>query len=143
MTIFFSAGEPSGDLHGANLIRQLRRLRPDVKCVGYGGPEMAAAGCTLHADLTVLAVMWFLRALLNLHKFLALASRADRYFRHQRPDAVVLIDYPGFQLVDRTAGEGARHSGVLLLPAADLGVGELADQEDAAERGSCVVRVAV
>ena len=96
MTIFFSAGEPSGDLHGANLIRQLRRLRPEVKCVGYGGPEMAAAGCELHADLTVLAVMWFLRALLNLHKFLALASRADRYFRHQRPDAVVLIDYPGF-----------------------------------------------
>ncbi len=64
--------------------------------MGYGGPEMAAAGCTLHADLTVLAVMWFLRALLNLHKFLALASRADRYFRHERPDAVVLIDYPGF-----------------------------------------------
>ncbi|HTQ38959.1 MAG TPA: lipid-A-disaccharide synthase [Pirellulales bacterium] len=96
MKIFFSAGEPSGDVHGANLIRQLRRLRPKVQCVGYGGPEMAAAGCTLHADLTALAVMWFLRALLNLHKFLALASRADRYFRHQRPDAVVLIDYPGF-----------------------------------------------
>jgi lipid-A-disaccharide synthase len=96
MTIFFSAGEPSGDLHGANLIRQLRRLRPNVQCVGYGGPEMAAAGCTLHADLTALAVMWFLRVLFNLHKFLALASRADRYFRHHRPDAVVLIDYPGF-----------------------------------------------
>ena len=96
MKIFFSAGEPSGDLHGANLIRQLRRLRPDAKFVGYGGPLMAAAGCTLHADLTALAVMWFLRVLLNLHKFLALASRADRYFRHHRPDAVVLIDYPGF-----------------------------------------------
>jgi len=96
MKIFFSAGEPSGDVHGANLIRQLRRLRPDVQCVGYGGPEMAAAGCTLHADLTALAVMWFLRVLLNIHKFLGLASRADRYFRHHRPDAVVLIDYPGF-----------------------------------------------
>lgn len=96
MKIFFSAGEPSGDLHGANLIRQLRRLRPDVQCVGYGGPEMAAAGCTLHEDLTALAVMWILRVLLNIHKFLNLVSRADRYFRHQRPDAVVLIDYPGF-----------------------------------------------
>ena len=96
MTIFFSAGEPSGDLHGANLIRELRRLRPDVKCVGYGGPEMAAAGCELHADLTALAVMWFLRVLLNIHKFLNLASRADRFFRHHKPDAVVLIDYPGF-----------------------------------------------
>ena len=57
---------------------------------------MAEAGCELHADLTALAVMWFLRAMLHLPKFLALASRADRYFRHHRPDAVVLIDYPGF-----------------------------------------------
>ena len=57
---------------------------------------MAEAGCELHEDLTALAVMWFLRVLLNLHKFLNLAGRADRYFRHQRPDAVVLVDYPGF-----------------------------------------------
>ncbi len=94
--IFFSAGEPSGDLHGANLIRQLQKQCDRFEAVGYGGPEMAAAGCRLHADLTALAVMWFLRALLNLHKFWALAVRADRYFRYQRPDAVVLIDYPGF-----------------------------------------------
>ncbi len=96
LTIFFSVGEPSGDLHGANLIRQLRERCPDIQAVGYGGPKMAEAGCQLHADLTSLAVMWFARALLNLHKFLALGSRADRYFRHHRPDAVVLIDYPGF-----------------------------------------------
>src|SRR6185295_14935386 len=96
MKIFFSVGEPSGDLHGANLIRELSRRRPDCEFVGYGGPRMAAAGCQLHEDLTKLAVMWFARVLLNLHKFWNLASRADRYFRHQRPDAVVLIDYPGF-----------------------------------------------
>ena len=57
---------------------------------------MAAAGCTLHEDLTKLAVMWIARVLVNIHKFWNLASRADRYFRHHRPDAVVLIDYPGF-----------------------------------------------
>ena len=96
LTIFFSAGEPSGDLHGANLIRQLGSRCEDFRAVGYGGPRMAEAGCSLHADLTALAVMWFARALLNLHKFWDLASRADRYFRHHRPDAVVLIDYPGF-----------------------------------------------
>ncbi len=95
-TIFFSAGEPSGDLHGANLIRQLRERCPEIQTVGYGGPKMASAGCRLHADLTALAVMWFARVLVNLHKFLNLASRADRYFRHHKPDAVVLIDYPGF-----------------------------------------------
>ena len=96
LTIFFSVGEPSGDLHGANLIRQLQARRPGLKAVGYGGPKMAEAGCQLHADLTALAVMWFARVLVNLHKFWDLGSRADRYFRHHRPDAVVLIDYPGF-----------------------------------------------
>ncbi len=95
-TIFFSAGEPSGDLHAANLIRQLQRMAPEVEAVGYGGPQMAAAGCRLHADLTALAVMWLARALWNLPKFWGLVSRADRYFRHHRPDAVVLVDYPGF-----------------------------------------------
>ena len=95
-TIFFSVGEPSGDLHGANLIRQLQQRCPGLKAVGYGGPKMAEVGCELHEDLTALAVMWFARALLNLHKFLELGSRADRYFRHHKPDAVVLIDYPGF-----------------------------------------------
>ena len=96
MKIFFSVGEPSGDLHGANLIRELQKRRPDCEFVGYGGPRMAAAGCALHEDLTKLAVMWLLHALLNIHKFWALVGRADRYFRHHRPDAVVLIDYPGF-----------------------------------------------
>ena len=96
MKIFFSVGEPSGDLHGANLIRQLRAHRDDLELVGYGGPRMAEAGCQLHEDLTRLAIMWFARVLINLHKFASLLSRADRYFRHQRPDAVILIDYPGF-----------------------------------------------
>ncbi|MFM9068963.1 MAG: lipid-A-disaccharide synthase [Planctomycetota bacterium] len=96
MRIFFSVGEPSGDLHGANLIRQLRARCEQVECVGYGGPRMAQAGCQLQADLTQLAVMWLSRVILNLHKFLRLLWQADRYFRDQRPDAVVLIDYPGF-----------------------------------------------
>ncbi len=93
--IFFSVGEPSGDVHAANLIRALRARCPSTETVGYGGPRMAEAGCRLHADLTALAVMWFGRVLLNLHKFWGLVSRADRYFRHHRPDAVVLVDYPG------------------------------------------------
>jgi len=96
LTIFFSAGEPSGDIHGANLIRKLNCKCHNFKAVGYGGAEMKHAGCDLHADLTALAVMWFARALMNLHKFWNLVSLADRYFKHQRPDAVVLIDYPGF-----------------------------------------------
>ncbi|MHB8903427.1 MAG: lipid-A-disaccharide synthase, partial [Thermoguttaceae bacterium] len=96
LRVFFSVGEPSGDIHGANLIRQLKARHPDIECIGYGGPQMAQAGCDLHTDLTALAVMWVLRVLVNLHKFWALVRRADLHFRRHRPDAVVLIDYPGF-----------------------------------------------
>jgi lipid-A-disaccharide synthase len=96
MKVFFSVGEPSGDLHGANLIRALKGHYHDIECVGYGGPKMAAAGCELHYDLTRLAVMWFLRVLLNYWTFKGLIQRAEKWFRTHRPDAVVLIDYPGF-----------------------------------------------
>jgi lipid-A-disaccharide synthase len=96
MHIFICAGEPSGDLHGANLIRALRRREPEVKVVGFGGERMAAAGCRLLYPLCQLAVMWFARVLAHAPVFLELLSRADRYFRHARPDAVILIDYPGF-----------------------------------------------
>ncbi len=96
MRIFLSAGEPSGDLHGANLIHALRRLDSTVECVGFGGERMEAAGCWLLYPLCRLAVMWFLRVLLNAPRFLRLLRDADRFFRDERPDAVVLIDYPGF-----------------------------------------------
>jgi lipid-A-disaccharide synthase len=96
MRIFISAGEPSGDVHGANLVRTLQQLHPGIECVGFGGERMDAAGCRLLYPLCRLAVMWFLRVLANVPTFAELLSRADRYFRHQRPDAVVLIDYPGF-----------------------------------------------
>src|SRR5205807_2553008 len=96
MRIFLSAGEPSGDIHGANLIQALRDRHPDIECVGFGGERMTAAGCKLLYPLVELAVMWFARTLANAPTFLQLLSRADRCFRHQRPDAVVLIDYPGF-----------------------------------------------
>ena len=96
MRIFFSVGEPSGDLHGANLIRELQARDPRIECVGFGGPKMSAAGCNLLVDLTQLAVMWFLRVLLNLPKFWRLVQQADDYFKTNKPDAVVLIDYPGF-----------------------------------------------
>jgi lipid-A-disaccharide synthase len=96
MRFFISTGEPSGDLHAANLVRALRRRLPDAEFEGFGGPHLARAGARVLFPLVDLAVMWFGRVLLNLHKFLAVASLADRHFRHHRPDAVILIDYPGF-----------------------------------------------
>jgi len=96
MQVFFSVGEPSGDLHGANLTRALGERDHDWQFVGYGGPRMAEAGCQLHADLTQLAVMWITQVLIHIRTFLKLVARADDYFEAHRPDLVVLIDYPGF-----------------------------------------------
>lgn len=96
MRIFISAGEPSGDLHAANLVHSLRERLPGAEFVGFGGPHLEKAGAHVLYPLVELAVMWFGRVLLNLHKFFALAAQADRYFRDEKPDAVVLIDYPGF-----------------------------------------------
>jgi lipid-A-disaccharide synthase len=96
MRVFISAGEPSGDHHAALLVRALRVQQPDVECVGLGGPGMAAEGCVLVADLTRLAVMWFLRVILNIHRFVDLARQAERSFLDARPDVCVLVDFPGF-----------------------------------------------
>ncbi|HEY1066394.1 MAG TPA: lipid-A-disaccharide synthase [Pirellulales bacterium] len=96
MRIFFSAGEPSGDRHAALLIRELKKLRPNIECVGLGGPQMREAGCSLIYELTTLAVMWIMRVLWNLRTFFRVADMAERDMKEHRPDAVVLIDYPGF-----------------------------------------------
>jgi lipid-A-disaccharide synthase len=96
MKIFFSVGEPSGDQHAAHLIAELRRRRPDIECVGYGGPLMERAGCRLDYPLTNLAVMGFFRVIPMLWKFIRLARQARRILRETCPDAVLLVDFPGF-----------------------------------------------
>ena len=96
MRVFISAGEPSGDLHAANLIHSLRKLRPDIEVVGLGGDRMKEAGATLIYPLVDLAVMWFLRVLLNLNKFFEIKAMAERDWDAHRPDALIVIDYPGF-----------------------------------------------
>lgn len=96
MKLFFSVGEPSGDQHAAHLIGALRRLRPDIECTGYGGPLMEQAGGRLEYRLTDLAVMGFLRVVPLLWTFYKLVKRAEREFAERPPDAVVLVDFPGF-----------------------------------------------
>ncbi|GAB6164960.1 lipid-A-disaccharide synthase [Thermostilla marina] len=96
MRLFFSVGEPSGDQHAAELIRALQSRDPEIITEGYGGPRMAEAGCRLHEDLTERAIMWFRRALGGLSYYVGLYRRAVEHFRRNRPDGVVLVDYPGF-----------------------------------------------
>ena len=96
MRIFFSVGEPSGDQHAAHLIRELQTQRPGIECVGYGGPLMRAAGCRIDFQLTDMAVMGLLKVLPLLPKFFRLFRQAKTQLQRERPDAVVLVDFPGF-----------------------------------------------
>jgi len=96
--LFIVAGEASGDMHGADLARCLRKLEPDVELHGFGGPKMAEAGVRVHEDLMALAFMWFKKVFANLHTIFALLRKGLDLIDEIRPDAVVLIDYPGFNL---------------------------------------------
>ena len=96
MRLFLSAGEPSGDLHGANLIRALQSRSSHLEIHGFGGERMAAAGCRVLYPLCDLALVGLFRVLINVPRFFGILRLADRFFREQRPDALVLIDYPGF-----------------------------------------------
>ena len=96
MKLFISAGEPSGDLHGANLIRSILTRQPDTQIAGLGGPLMRDAGAKLLYPLTDLAVMWLSSVLRNLPTFFRIGNMTLRHIRTTKPDAVVFIDYPGF-----------------------------------------------
>ncbi|HIE99548.1 MAG TPA: lipid-A-disaccharide synthase [Planctomycetes bacterium] len=96
MRIFFSVGEPSGDQHAAHLIQELKTRNPKIQTEGFGGPEMRKQGCSLQFELTQLAVMGFLRVIPMLAKFRRLVIQAETFFDETPPDAVVLVDFPGF-----------------------------------------------
>lgn len=98
MKFFVSAGEPSGDLHGANLIRALLSRQPDTHVTAFGGPLMRSAGAEVIYPLTDLAVMGLSAVLRNLPTFYRIGDLAVRHIRSAKPDAVVLIDYPGFHI---------------------------------------------
>lgn len=95
-TIFFSAGEPSGDQHTARLISALAKRHFGLQFRGFGGPEMRAAGCRLDYELTQMAVMGIVEVLPKLRKFFSIADLASEAFAGGRVDAVVLADFPGF-----------------------------------------------
>src|SRR5262245_50144210 len=96
MRLFVSAGEPSGDLHGANLVRALQARRPGVEVHGFGGERMADAGCRLLHPLADHAYVGLFRVLGSVPHHLRLLDQAEQCFRRQRFDALVMIDYPGF-----------------------------------------------
>jgi lipid-A-disaccharide synthase len=97
-TIFLSAGEPSGDLHGAALARALRSRIPGVRLIGLGGDRMRAEGVELLAEVDELAVMGFVEVLSRLPFFVRLRRRVFDALARERVHLVIPLDYPGFNL---------------------------------------------
>lgn len=98
LKLYIIAGEASGDLHGSNLIKALRQQRPDVQCRIWGGDLMQAAGGVLVKHYRDLAFMGFVEVLKNLRTIFRNLAFCKRDILDYRPDALVLIDYPGFNL---------------------------------------------
>ena len=96
--IFFVAGETSGDTHGSNLIRALLKLDPQLQLSGIGGRGMEKAGMTLHFDLASRAIMGITEVVKSFGFIRRLFYETLDRIRDERPDVVVLIDYPGFNI---------------------------------------------
>ena len=110
MKIMFSAGEASGDLHGARLAEGVRRLAPGAELLGFGGAQMEAAGVRLVADCAAYSVMGVWEVLLNLSRILSLLNLLTDAMKREKPDLLVLIDYPDFnwRLAKRAKALGVR-----------------------------------
>lgn len=92
------AGEASGDQLGGGLVRELKRLAPDIRCEGVAGPSMAAAGCSVLADSSALAVMGLVEPLREIPRLLKLRRGLVRRWSASRPQVFVGIDSPDFNL---------------------------------------------
>jgi len=96
--VFLLAGETSGDVHAAHLARSLRQLAPEVELVGAGGPRMAEAGVRVVLDTSGWGVVGYLEAYVRVPVFAVRFRRVLRLLRALQPDAVVLVDFPGFNV---------------------------------------------
>lgn len=93
---FISAGDPSGDAHAARLVRNLERLIPNARFIGFAGSKTATTCCDVRFDLTQYAVMMLNQAILNIPNYLKLLKQANNIFQKEKPDLVILVDFPGF-----------------------------------------------
>lgn len=98
MRYFLIAGEASGDLHAAHLIRAIRQNDPEARFQGFGGDLMAAEGMKLLRHYRTLAFMGFVQVALHLPTILRGMTECKNAIRKWKPDCVILIDYPGFNL---------------------------------------------
>ncbi len=97
-TIFLIAGEPSGDQRGAELVRALKKQNPGLKFEGLGGKLMEAEGVKLFDDLCALAAIGFGDVLAKYFKIRKIFYATLQHVLKLKPDCLILIDYPGFNL---------------------------------------------
>ena len=98
MKYFIIAGEASGDLHAANLARAMQVVDANVELQGWGGDCMKTAGVTIHKHIDELAFMGFAEVIANLGTILRNFTLAKAQIKAFKPDAVLLVDYPGFNM---------------------------------------------
>ena len=98
MKYFLIAGEASGDLHAAHLMQALREEDAEAEFRFYGGDEMQKVGGTMLCHYRELAYMGFIPVLLHLPTILRGMSRCKQQMAEWKPDALILVDYPGFNL---------------------------------------------
>lgn len=96
--LFIITGEPSGDLHGANLIKELKRFDSELEIACWGGDKMEKQGAKVLKHIDELAFMGFVEVIANLFTILKNFKLCKLQIESFQPDAVVLIDYPGFNL---------------------------------------------
>ena len=96
--IVIVAGEASGDMHAAHLIEAIRRLDPQITFSGLGGQKMKENGVEIYSDLTKIAVVGFGEVLKHYGEFKAVFQLIVKKINEIRPLAVILVDYPGFNL---------------------------------------------
>lgn len=98
MRYYFVAGERSGDLHGSNLIKALRKHDPQADMRGFGGVQMEAAGMELKVDYRQMAFMGLVAVIANIGSIIRLFNFCKRDILSYKPDVVILIDYAGFNM---------------------------------------------
>jgi lipid-A-disaccharide synthase len=92
------AGEASGDLHGGYLVRELQRQLPSVEIAAVGGDHLRACGIEILADVRLLSAVGLVEIVGSLRRHHRVMELLKRQMDQQRPDVVVLVDYPGFNL---------------------------------------------
>ncbi|WP_312176151.1 lipid-A-disaccharide synthase [Chryseobacterium sp.] len=98
MKYYIIAGEASGDLHGSNLMKALKQKDPNAEFRFWGGDLMAKQGGTLVKHYRDLAFMGFLEVAMNLRTILNNIKFCKEDIQNNKPDVLILVDYPGFNL---------------------------------------------